>query len=725
MNSVINFNKRSASTHLRPWVGALICGLSILAGCEDDDGGVLVDASTPTPDAAAPTPDAQTPDAIRPDSAPTTDAAVTPATADLDVVLVRLNADGTRDNTFGTNGIARIDFGPGGASSRDALWGVKLDAMGRVVLFGSRKAADPRVDNDRVVARLTTAGALDTTFGMNGFHTLNIANLGDNARHGIVQPDGKIVSSGYTAQPTGVGTQDANRIVLARLLDTGMPDTTFGVGGVVNAAPFVPAMPDVTPWGMAEAYGVALQSTGGYVTTGYGRSAAMGTVDMVSFRFGADGKRDATWGGTGSVVFDLTGADDRGRNILALGNDGIVIVGSAKPTATSMDSLVIKLLPTGMRDAAYGTDGAKLYDFGRATDEPFYGVALSADKNWVAATGYTAETGGATPVDTDATLLLLPVGAGGGTEVIKTVPASETESDGFYGAAFDAAGKAYGAGYVRDGADSLMLVSRFNMDGTPDTTFAGGVVKVNVVVAGAAEIARDVVIQADGKVDRRRRRRGPLIQARVDGHGWPLGGRARRTRGSEMNRDRIVVRAGLAGLLALVGAACGDSGAGPVDGAGPPAMVDGGGSSPPPADSADAAAAPGGLPEGFMALAPCLTPDRYVAAPTAIATVGFTYAPACLRVARGSSVTIEASAVHPLEPGPNGSPGQPDPAREQPGHRDLPARGLLPLLLPGAHRREHARRRLGHRFDVVAAAGAPAGPGLRTTRPLFSTTMAR
>ena len=49
-------------------------------------------------------------------------------------------------------------------------------------------------------------------------------------------------------------------------------------------------------WGMAEAYGVARQSTGAYVTGGYGRSAAGGTVNVVSFRCTAAGAFDTTWG---------------------------------------------------------------------------------------------------------------------------------------------------------------------------------------------------------------------------------------------------------------------------------------------------------------------------------------------------------------------------------------------------------------------------------------------
>ena len=56
-------------------------------------------------------------------------------------------------------------------------------------------------------------------------------------RNGIVEPDGKIVTSGYYSQPTGVGTQTANRIVLARLHggDATSAGGAGGAGGAVAA----------------------------------------------------------------------------------------------------------------------------------------------------------------------------------------------------------------------------------------------------------------------------------------------------------------------------------------------------------------------------------------------------------------------------------------------------------------------------------------------------------
>ncbi len=74
--------------------------------------------------------------------------------------------------------------------------------------------------------------------------------------------------------------------------------------GIVSSNPFSSTDP-LMPWGTAEAYGIARQSTGAYVTAGYGRSAATGTVNVLSFRYTAAGVFDTTWGTTGMFEKDL------------------------------------------------------------------------------------------------------------------------------------------------------------------------------------------------------------------------------------------------------------------------------------------------------------------------------------------------------------------------------------------------------------------------------------
>ena len=422
---------------------------------------------------------------------PTCPVCVVPAAPNINIAVVRLNVDGTIDPTFGEGGVRQLDLGPNTENIGDLAWGVKRDAQDRLLLFGAAKGEGARVDRDRVVIRLTAAGAVDTTFATEGMHTLDIATLNDNARHGTILPDGKIISGGYTSQPTGVGTQQANAAVLLRLNDDGTPDETFGYLGVVNINPFTSGSP-IIPWGFPEVYGVVQQASGHYVTTGYGRTTGDGALDMVALRFNPDGSLDPTWGTNGAVLYDFAGGNDRGRNIMALPDGRIFITGTATQASAVEDAMVIVLNPDGTFDASFDGDGVKTYDFG-GSDEEFYGAALSPNNDLIAAAGYSAGDN----IDDDATLLLLSQTG----EIVQLVPLSDVENDRFWSVTIDTSNRIYAAGFMVIGGDSHMIVARFNPDGALDPSFGvGGVAAVNLIAAGTEEVARDITLQSDGKI---------------------------------------------------------------------------------------------------------------------------------------------------------------------------------------------------------------------------------
>jgi len=55
--------------------------------------------------------------------------------------VARFNADGSTDSTFGTGGIAAIDFGVAGSNAQTGGYGVAIDSDGRVVISGDVGAA--------------------------------------------------------------------------------------------------------------------------------------------------------------------------------------------------------------------------------------------------------------------------------------------------------------------------------------------------------------------------------------------------------------------------------------------------------------------------------------------------------------------------------------------------------------------------------------------------------
>src|SRR5690606_20917305 len=192
----------------------------------------------------------------------------------------------------------------------------------------------------------------------------------------------KIFSAGYSPLATPDPAVGRNHIALIRLNDDGTPDTSFDGDGVVVFDAFPSA-------GMAESYGAGMQSDGRYVTTGYGRAEASGAVDLVSFGFSPSGALDTGYGTNGAFVFDQAGADDRGRNVLALPDNRLVMAGTSMAVADDEDAMLMMLDPSGKLDTSFDEGGYQLYDFGGA-DEEFFGVALSPNGKTLAVAGYSA-----------------------------------------------------------------------------------------------------------------------------------------------------------------------------------------------------------------------------------------------------------------------------------------------------------------------------------------------
>ncbi|MBK7934267.1 MAG: hypothetical protein KA956_05645 [Pyrinomonadaceae bacterium] len=129
--------------------------------------------------------------------------------------------DSTRSDTFGTKGQTTI-------TSFNTAWDVKIDATGKIVVAGSAGASG---STDFAVARLTTAGQLDSTFGAGGKATVDFSGFSDQIRGVDLRSNGQIVAVGFTysGSPSSA-TRDA---AFARFNSNGTLDSTFGQGGKV------------------------------------------------------------------------------------------------------------------------------------------------------------------------------------------------------------------------------------------------------------------------------------------------------------------------------------------------------------------------------------------------------------------------------------------------------------------------------------------------------------
>jgi uncharacterized delta-60 repeat protein len=257
------------------------------------------------------------------------------------MLLIQLNEDGTPDETFGTGGVVTESVSLVEPNAEDMLYDVTQDDQGNILVCGS--SYDLNYVRRPVVVRFKPDGELDTAFGTNGVATIPVMTVGASAFKAIeMQPDGKIVASGYFGQ-----TELWYLLLLVRFNADGSPDSTFSADGIIKHN-----------YGNVDDQAEELQITadgsiitaGKTVTVTYNYSALL-------MKFTPAGEVDASFGDAGAVVEDLDDFD-YGWNV-ALQPDGKIIMAgtSGDGPPNGFDLAVWKYLPDGTPDNAFGNNG--------------------------------------------------------------------------------------------------------------------------------------------------------------------------------------------------------------------------------------------------------------------------------------------------------------------------------------------------------------------------------
>jgi uncharacterized delta-60 repeat protein len=156
------------------------------------------------------------------------DFVVNPAnTTDTDFSLMRLNADGTLDTSFGNGGI--VNLRPTGANDR--IQQTLEQADGKILVNGWVNGHGNN-GGEMIVARFNADGSVDGSFGAGGMVRIPLLDV-DSRSQLLSIVNGKIVVAGASSFNTNY---DAN-LVLARLNADGSFDTSFvpAPGGSLGA----------------------------------------------------------------------------------------------------------------------------------------------------------------------------------------------------------------------------------------------------------------------------------------------------------------------------------------------------------------------------------------------------------------------------------------------------------------------------------------------------------
>ena len=276
----------------------------------------------------------------------------------------RAASPGSLDSSFGSGGIASL-----GSNTR--VLGDAFQSDGKLVVVGESGVSSGAT---LIVARLTTAGGLDGSFGggvVTGPPVVSSFGTGSVGRGVAIQSDGKIVVVGKATDPSATGTLG---MLVERFNANGTLDTGFGSGGVARAL----------TGQFGDGYAVAIQPNGQIVAVGTANSPAGGTLAAV-VRFNSNGSLDTSFGSGGTDVIDL-GTDSLARAVAIQSDGKIVIAGSQAPGLQVPNALIARLTPTGALDPSFNGIGAYAHQYALgAANSVFNALALQSDGKIVAA----------------------------------------------------------------------------------------------------------------------------------------------------------------------------------------------------------------------------------------------------------------------------------------------------------------------------------------------------
>jgi len=268
-------------------------------------------------------------------------AVATATGATLDLLVSRFLGDGTPDPSFGAGGSVVVDLG-----TDEKGPDIAIDSVGRIVVVGQSSAAGT---SRSLVVRLLADGSLDPGFGAGGAVFVQVGNDDHGFARTVAIGAGDTITFGGMTAPSGFS------FLVARLTSDGALDPTFGTGGIRVDSPQGGETTEATAmrpngrivavgssylgsdtamtfevgvdgglfasWGICRyrnvqvagattggTYGVIIDPDGRTVAVGYS-SVGLGSGRLFSVRLLPDSTIDPTFGTAGVVHLELGGPD--------------------------------------------------------------------------------------------------------------------------------------------------------------------------------------------------------------------------------------------------------------------------------------------------------------------------------------------------------------------------------------------------------------------------------
>ena len=304
--------------------------------------------------------------------------------------LARVKTNGTLDTSFGTGGFtttSAVGFTPDFTAVESLA--LALQTNGSILLASSYS---------NLMARFTSSGQLDTTFGTGGL--VNLVNQGPNVSFAptqiVVESSGKILVASGGVEPTPL----VQAGIIGRYNSNGSQDSTFASAGTTAS--------------VVSGSALLLESDGkiavaGSITGQVNAPPATNDVGFGVARYNSNGTPDTSFGTGGVAVANFgTSAPLSGAFALAIQSNGELVAGGAAaqgPFNLSFDSAfgLARFTASGALDTSFGTDGLVTTTLVSGSTNVYSyvtGLAIQSDGKIVAAgntlvgQGFESGTGG-------------------------------------------------------------------------------------------------------------------------------------------------------------------------------------------------------------------------------------------------------------------------------------------------------------------------------------------
>lgn len=243
-----------------------------------------------------------------------------------DLNVIRLNSDGSRDITYGNNGIVTIPTPSDaiGFAGNGKIFTLNNDTV--IAVLNYRFSVSPS-RYKTAVYKIDTAGVVDNSFGTSGMLSLDYGGFSSFCSDLFQSGTSLHLLSG------GIPSAGTGRVTHLQKIDlNGVPDSTFGMNSIL----------EISNVNLSAAIDIK-----GSTIALCGLGLTVGLFDSTT------GSPISSFGTTGIQVFDITNAQDSGRDIIIQPDGKLLVLFKGRMGTVGEDGLLMRLLADGTLDTSF------------------------------------------------------------------------------------------------------------------------------------------------------------------------------------------------------------------------------------------------------------------------------------------------------------------------------------------------------------------------------------